>query len=97
LPRELRAWQPKTRLDYKLPPPDDEYWELEAMKAFGYRLDQWEAEDPLRRARLIAHQHEVTLRQAHFRDWEQDQMSKGEKRDERGQAWSAMKSQWGLT
>ena len=39
-----------------LPPPDEEFFEMEAAKAFHYTWSAWLAESPIIRARLLAHE-----------------------------------------
>jgi hypothetical protein len=42
--------------DKALPPPDEEYLEMETAKAFHYTWSEWLAESPILKAKLIAHE-----------------------------------------
>jgi hypothetical protein len=53
--------------DKALPPPSEEYFEMETAKAFGYRWPAWLAESPLIKAKLVAHELEKGMRDSyHF-------------------------------
>lgn len=53
------------------------YWELEAMKAFGYKWSEWIAEGPRVRGRLIAHEMHVSMREGY--SYEQAAKKRGDK------------------
>ncbi len=45
----------------------DEYWEIEAAKAHGYRWpDEWQALDARFRGRLLAHESEKNMRDSYY-------------------------------
>lgn len=48
----MRRWKPKK--PSPLPNPSDEFTELEAARAWGYTLSEWQAESAANRARCMA-------------------------------------------
>lgn len=63
--RDAKLRNPKHPL---LPGADLEYTQIETAKANGYRWTEWLAEDPMVRARLVAHEIERGLREAYEMD-----------------------------
>ena len=58
LPERLRRYEFKQFLPEHraLPPPSEEYLEMETAKAFHYTWREWLIESPVTRAKLVAHE-----------------------------------------
>lgn len=64
----MRQWKPKKLLpeEHELPPPGDEYFEIETLKACGYTLSEWRRESLVDRAKLMAHELHKNMRESYY-------------------------------
>jgi len=92
----LRGWKPVEKPPSKgwkkLSPPHFEFIELETARAFGYTLSQWRAEHPDRRARLIAHELEKSLRES----YQSEMLGESNNKKVPDNPFERQKAQWGL-
>ena len=64
--------------DKVLPPPHEEYFEMEAAKAFHYRWTDWLAESPILRAKMVAHEMIKGMRDSYNVEVRQAMIERGE-------------------
>lgn len=75
-----------------MPPPSEEYFEMETAKAFHYSWTGWLVESPLIKARLIAHELEKGMRDAY--NFEQRMGSSEEKRSNEPAPWEVIRNRF---
>ncbi len=78
-----------------LPTPSDEYWEREACKAFHYPgWSAWEAEHPMIRAQLIAHELHRQMREAYHAEKRLEKLGKADEGPRAEAPWDSVRRQF---
>ena len=80
--------------DKALPPPDDEYLEMETAKAFHYRWSEWLAESPVLRAKLVAHELLKGMRDTYHFEQRQAAGASGESAPRQPAPWDVIRNQF---
>ena len=96
MPERLQRYEFKKLLPdaLALPAPGDEYFEMETAKAFHYTWAEWLAEDPLLRAKMMAHELHKGMRDTYLFEQRQASAERGGDRPKTPAPWETIREKF---